>query len=113
MSKNEYFNAPEGAPPTYNTNQNHQNSYVPQQQPSYNAQTQDRGFLGHQQGYGQPPPPQNYGGYQQGGYQQYPQYYQQQQQPMYVQQQRTSNNESCLMACLAAICICCTLDMLF
>ena len=65
-----------------------------------------------QQGYNAygPPPPQ--GGY----YQQQPGgggYYQQQQQPMYVQQQpRSGGNDSCLMGCLAALCVCCTLDML-
>ncbi|CCE92018.1 uncharacterized protein TDEL_0D04340 [Torulaspora delbrueckii] len=59
--------------------------------------------------------------YQQQQYppQQYPQYYQQgppqhQQQPIYVQQQPPkSGNQDCLTACLAAMCICCTLDMLF
>ena len=33
---------------------------------------------------------------------------------MYVQQQpRSGGNDSCLMGCLAALCVCCTLDMLF
>ena len=32
---------------------------------------------------------------------------------MYVQQQpRSGGNDSCLMGCLAALCVCCTLDML-
>lgn len=55
------------------------------------------------------PPPQGGYGYPQGGG-----YYQQQpQQQYYVQQKRSSGNENCLMACLAGMCICCTLDMLF
>ncbi|CUM64639.1 uncharacterized protein PRCAT00002248001 [Priceomyces carsonii] len=118
-----------------------QSGYVPQAEPSYANHSDhathsgdNRGFGGSNQGYG--------GGYQQGGYQQggyqhggyqqggYPQqggYYQQggypqqggyqqggyQQQPMYVQQNRSSGTEGCLAACLAAMCICCTLDMLF
>ncbi|QEL58008.1 hypothetical protein CJJ09_000038 [Candidozyma auris] len=82
-------------------------------QPQYDQ----RGFLGgghHQQGYGGYPQ-QGYGGPPQGGYG-YPQggYYQQQpQQQYYVQQKQSSGNESCLMACLAGLCVCCTLDMLF
>lgn len=117
MSKDEY-NPPTGAPPNWSQQpQDHQNysGYAPQAQPAYNQQTQDRGFGGyHQQGY-QPPPPQGY--YQQPGqYGAPPQggYYQAQpQQPMYVQQQKTSDNSSCLMGCLAAMCLCCTLDMIF
>ncbi|CAK9441510.1 uncharacterized protein LODBEIA_P53780 [Lodderomyces beijingensis] len=117
MSKNEYFNSPEGPPPNFQQSQQQNSSYVPQAQPSYNNQTQDRGMFSsnqphYQQGYGQGPPPNAY-------YQHQPQYgggghyYPQQQQPMYVQQQRTDNNNDCLMACLAAMCICCTLDMIF
>ncbi|QLQ80347.1 hypothetical protein HG537_0D03480 [Torulaspora globosa] len=72
--------------------------------------------------FSQPPPQQQYyQQYPQPQYQQqpqYPQYYQQQpphqQQPIYVQQQPPrSGNEDCLTACLAALCICCTLDLLF
>ncbi|RCK65802.1 hypothetical protein Cantr_01623 [Candida viswanathii] len=118
MSKNEYFDKPSGPPPNYgNQNQSKSSNYVPQAQPNYSLQTQDRGMFHSnqpQQGYYQQHPP------QQGYYQQGPpqgQYYQQpqyQQQPMYVQQQpRNDGNETCLMACLAALCVCCTLDMLF
>ncbi|KAI5958738.1 TNA1 [Candida pseudojiufengensis] len=115
MSKNEYYNTPEGPPPGFNQGYNQQgSSHIPPSQPSYNFQDQDRGFGYHnqQQGYGQGPPPQGYG-YGQPQYVPQPQGYYQQQQPMYVQQQRSSNNEDCLMACLAAMCICCTLDMIF
>lgn len=115
MSGKEDYAPPTGAPPNWSNNNQ---GYVPQAQPSYNNQQQDRGYhqQGYQQqGYGAPPPQQGYGGYQQGYGAPPPQqgYYQQQQQPMYVQQQKTSNNEGCLMACLAALCVCCTLDMLF
>ncbi|KAI5956173.1 hypothetical protein KGF54_000648 [Candida jiufengensis] len=127
MSKNEYFNTPEGPPPTFNQSQSSQppqnksSNYVPQPQPQYNHQQQDRafGFNNHhqQQGYGQGPPPNAYYQHQQPHYgQQYghpPQGYYPQQQPMYVQQQKSSNNSDCLMGCLAAMCICCTLDMMF
>ncbi|KAI5958739.1 uncharacterized protein KGF55_005738 [Candida pseudojiufengensis] len=128
MSKNEYFNTPDGPPPAFSqsqnqsSNQNHGNSsYVPQAQPSYNTQQQDRAFGYHhnqpQQGYGQGPPPNAYyqhqPGYGQPPYGHPPQGYYQQQQPMYVQQQKSSNNNDCLMACLAAMCVCCTLDMIF
>ncbi|KAL6451276.1 hypothetical protein SBY92_002615 [Candida maltosa Xu316] len=117
MSKNEYFDKPSGPPPNYGNNAN-QSSYVPQSQPQYSQQTQDRGFLGgnhQQQGYNAyPPQGQQYyqqGPPQQGGYYQQQQHYQQ---PMYVQQQpRSGGTESCLMGCLAALCVCCTLDMLF
>lgn len=124
MSKQEY-QAPTGAPPSWSQSQSQSapgghsgGGYVPQQQPAYNSQNQDRGFGHHQQGYGGPP--QGYGGYPPQGYghqQGYPpqgQGYYQQQQPMYVQQQRGGGGgESCLMGCLGALCICCTLDMLF
>ncbi|KAI5950687.1 hypothetical protein KGF57_004235 [Candida theae] len=111
MSKAEYYNPPQGPPPSHSPG-GAGGSYVPQSQPQYSAATQDRGFGYHQQqGYGQGPPPNAYYQQQQayppqGGY--YPQ-----QQPMYVQQQRTNNNNDCLMACLAAMCICCTLDAIF
>ncbi|GME84616.1 unnamed protein product [Ambrosiozyma monospora] len=60
-----------------------------------------------QQGYGQQPPQQYY-------QQQQQPYYQQQQQPVYVQQQKPqSNNNDCYMACMATLCVCCTLDALF
>lgn len=120
MSKNEYYNPPQGPPPTFSQSEGVSGgaggSYVPQSQPQYNADTQDRAFGYHQQqGYGQGPPPNAY--YQQqpgygGGYPQQGGYYQQQQ-PMYVQQQRSSNNQDCLLACLAALCVCCTLDAIF
>ncbi|KAK6457959.1 uncharacterized protein RJT20DRAFT_27876 [Scheffersomyces xylosifermentans] len=113
MSGKDEYAPPTGAPPNWgasNQYQSQQGGYIPQAQPTYHNQQQDRGYGGYQQGYGGPPPQQQYG-YgapppQQG-------YYQQQQQPMYVQQQKSSNNEGCLMACLAALCVCCTLDMLF
>ncbi|KAM9940053.1 hypothetical protein OXX80_000480 [Metschnikowia pulcherrima] len=96
--------APHGAPPT-----NVSRGYAPPQQPNYQQQAYQQGY--NQGGYGQ-------GGYSQGGYQQGPPqggYYQQQpQQPYYVQQQKPSNNNSnCLMGCLAAMCLCCTLDAIF
>ena len=72
-----------------------------QQQPQY-QQPQ------YQQQRGQPP---QY--YQQP---QQPQYYQQpqQQQPIYVQQQAPQRgNEDCMMACLAAMCMCLTLNVIF
>jgi hypothetical protein len=116
MSKQEY-EPPTGQPPSWS--QSNPLGYVPQAQPSYGHDNQQRGYgappHGYQQGYpppqqgyqqGYPPPQQGYPPPQQGGYYQ-------QQQPMYVQQQRLSNNEGCLMACLAALCVCCTLDMLF
>ncbi|KAK6197434.1 uncharacterized protein RJT21DRAFT_3527 [Scheffersomyces amazonensis] len=115
MSKE--YNPPTGAPPNWG-NEGGQQGYVPQAQPSYNTQQQDRGYGGYQQqqGYGGGyPPQQGYGGYppQQQGYGGPPPggYYQQQQ-PVYVQQQ-PQRDDSCLMACLGALCICCTLDMLF
>lgn len=125
MSKQEY-QAPTGAPPSWNqANLTSGGGYVPQQQPAYTPNDQDRGFGGfgghHQQGYGGGyqqggyPPQGGYGGgYPQGGYPPQGQGYYQQQQPMYVQQQqRGGGSEGCLMACLGALCICCTLDMLF
>ncbi|RLV82571.1 hypothetical protein JA9_003808 [Meyerozyma sp. JA9] len=123
MSKQEY-EAPTGAPPSWNQgNSTSGGGYVPQQQPAYTPNDQDRGFGGfggHQQGYGGGyqqggyPPQGGYGGgYPQGGYPPQGQGYYQQQQPMYVQQQRGGGSEGCLMACLGALCICCTLDMLF
>ncbi|SCW00212.1 LAFE_0B11914g1_1 [Lachancea fermentati] len=71
--------------------------------PQQNYGAPQQAYYGNQppQYYQQPPPQQ-------------PGYYQQQQQPIYVQQQRpTSNNQDCLTACLAGMCLCCTLDMLF
>jgi hypothetical protein len=132
-SKGEYI-PPTGAPPSWAQDQSGQGAksssgYVPQAQPSYNAHDQDRGYGGQggqggyqQQGYGGYPPaaPQQlgYGGYPQQQQQGYPPqqqgYYQQQQQPMYVQQKLSGTlNQGCLMGCLAALCLCCTLDMLF
>ncbi|ODV79147.1 uncharacterized protein CANTADRAFT_90252 [Suhomyces tanzawaensis NRRL Y-17324] len=121
------YTPPTGAPPSWSQTQlngNAQLGYVAQAQPSYDAQQQTRGYP--QQGYGQQHQQYNYGGPQQGygGHQQgYPQQgygggpqqgYYQQQQPMYVQQKKSSGGgEGCLMGCLAALCVCCTLDMLF
>lgn len=123
MSKQEY-QAPTGAPPSWNQGGlTSGGGYVPQQQPAYTPNDQDRGIGGfgghHQQGYGGGyqqggyPPQGGYGGHPQGGYPPQGQGYYQQQQPMYVQQQRGGGSEGCLMACLGALCICCTLDMLF
>lgn len=121
MSKQEYA-PPTGAPPNWSSSNNDSGhgGYVPQGQPAYSQQTQLRGYGGHQQqGYQQGYPQQGYQqGYQQQGYQQqgYPPQqggYYQQQQPMYVQQKPQSNNNSCLMGCLAAMCLCCTLDAIF
>ncbi|EEU04953.1 YDL012C-like protein [Saccharomyces cerevisiae JAY291] len=97
-SKQSVYSRPSAPPPGYETasrgyapSQSQQNYYPPQQQ---------------QQQYQQQP---QY--YQQ----QQPQYYQQHpQQPIYVQQQpASSGNEDCLAGCLAGLCLCCTLDMLF
>ncbi|CAH2353411.1 cysteine-rich and transmembrane domain-containing protein [[Candida] railenensis] len=117
MSKQEYT-PPTGQPPSWSEaggSSNNHAGYVPQAQPSYNQNYQQRGYQPqYQQG-----PPQGYyqqqQGYppQQGGYPPQQGGYYQQQQPVYVQQQRQSNNDGCLMACLAALCICCTLDVLF
>lgn len=122
------YDPPTGAPPNWSGQDGGHTAaagggggYTAQSQPQYNQQTQDRGYGGggygggyQQQGYQQ----QGYQqGYQQGGYppQQGGYYNAQPQQPMYVQQQRPSGDAggSCLMACLAALCVCCTLDMLF
>lgn len=119
------YDPPTGAPPNWSQGNNSSGGYVPQAQPAYGQQTQDRGWGGNgghqaygqqgygQQGYGQ----QGYGqqGYGQQGYGQQGGYYQQQpQQPMYVQQQSSSGGgQSCLMGCLAAMCLCCTLDAIF
>lgn len=133
QGKAEYV-PPTGPPPSWNHGGSDK-GYVPQAQPAYSAQEQDRGFFGgssgHQGGYNQGYGQQGYGGYGQQGYGGYGQQgygqhggyqpgygqqggYYQQQQPMYVQQQRDSGGaESCLLACLGAMCICCTLDMLF
>lgn len=118
---------PTGAPPNWSESNNASSGgYVPQAQPAYGQQNQDRGWGGdqqqgygggYQQGYAQQGYPQQ--GYAQQGYAQqgYPQqggYYQQQQQPMYVQQKHSSGaGQSCLMGCLAALCVCCTLDAIF
>ncbi|KGT66967.1 hypothetical protein MEK_04339 [Candida albicans 12C] len=48
MSKDEYFGKPSGPPPNYNNqpqSQQPQQSYVPQSQPNYSQQTQDRGMF--------------------------------------------------------------------
>ncbi|CAD6608728.1 XXYS1_4_G0045470.mRNA.1.CDS.1 [Saccharomyces cerevisiae] len=95
------YSRPSAPPPGYETasrgyapSQSQQNYYPPQQQQQYHQQQ-----------------PQYY-------QQQQPQYYQQHpqhpQQPIYVQQQpASSGNEDCLAGCLAGLCLCCTLDMLF
>lgn len=127
------YNPPTGAPPHWNNGskesgpaENHESSrgYAPTLQPSYQQQGyQQQGYQQQPQGYQQHQ--QGYGGYQQ-GYNQGPQqgysqggqqggYYQQQpQQQYYVQQQKQGGgNESCLMGCLAAMCVCCALDAIF
>lgn len=113
MSKQEY-NPPTGQPPSWSQATGGGNSgYIPQAQPSYGHQDQQRGYGGYpQQGY----PQQHQGGYyQQQGYPpQQQQGYYQQQQPMYVQQQRQGGgSEGCLLGCLAAMCMCCALDAIF
>ncbi|RKP28927.1 hypothetical protein METBISCDRAFT_28661 [Metschnikowia bicuspidata] len=87
---------------------NEARGYAPQPQPNYNHQNyggnNHSGPGGPPGGYFQqgPPPPQ-------GGY-----YQQQPQQQYYVQQQpKKDNNSNCLMGCLAAMCLCCTLDAIF
>ena len=74
-----------------------------------NQQTSVRGFPPQQGQYYPPQPPyqQQYYPYQ-GQQQQHPQ------QPVYVQQAPPQRgNNDCLTACLATMCLCCTLDMLF
>ena len=104
MSANEYYGdskqqyqRPSVPPPSQGVNYNDTRGYPPQQQ----------------QQYYQAPPQQQPQYYQQPQ----PQYYQHQpapQQPIYVQQQAPQRgNEDCLTGCLAAMCLCCTLDMLF
>lgn len=119
MSKQEY-KPPTGQPAGWSENQ--QGGYSASAVPAYNSQTQERGWGGHsqQQGYPQQGYQQGYQqqGYPQQGYQQgYPQqggYYNQQQPQYTVQQQRPSGGGGgCLTGCLAALCVCCTLDMLF
>ncbi|CAR23732.1 Cysteine-rich and transmembrane domain-containing protein [Lachancea thermotolerans] len=74
-----------------------------------NNQPQQAYYGAQQQQYYANQPPQ----YNQQQHYQQPGYYNQQQ-PIYVQQQRpTNNNSDCLTACLAGMCLCCTLDMLF
>lgn len=108
------YKAPTGAPPEWGNNGGQQH---PQQLYQGNGTEGDRGMFGHhqQQQYGGGYPPQQ--GYyqqpQQGYYQQPQQGYYQQQQPVYVQQQGRSSSDGCLTGCLAALCVCCTLDMLF
>ncbi|CAB4257184.1 similar to Saccharomyces cerevisiae YBR016W Tail-anchored plasma membrane protein containing a conserved CYSTM module [Maudiozyma barnettii] len=79
----------------------------PRAQQHYQQQ-QNRGYQPQQQQQYQQPP--QY--YQQP---QQPQYYQQQpQQPIYVQQQAPQRgNDDCLAACLAAMCVCLTLNVIF
>ncbi|KAL6944691.1 hypothetical protein ACO0RG_001436 [Hanseniaspora osmophila] len=126
MSANEYYSQstekqqytrPSGPPQQqhqYSQTETHDRGYAPQQQYYQQQQPQQQGYSQQgypQQGYQQQGYPQQ--GYPQQGYQQQG-YYQQQQQPMYVQQPKpTNNNQDCLTACLAAMCVCCTLDMLF
>lgn len=128
------YNPPTGPPPNWSDSKQlapvtdegagqSSRGYAPQGQPQYQqgygGGNPQQGYGGgYQQGYGGAPPQGGYGGgYQQGyggGYPQGGGYYQQQpQQQYYVQQKQSSGNESCLMACLAGLCICCTLDMLF
>ncbi|SMN22924.1 similar to Saccharomyces cerevisiae YBR016W Tail-anchored plasma membrane protein containing a conserved CYSTM module [Maudiozyma saulgeensis] len=89
-------------------------SKVQYNRPNNNSQTQQ--YSQHQQNRGYQPqqqqqyqqPPQYYQQPQQ------PQYYQQPQQPIYVQQQPPQRgNDDCLTACLAAMCVCLTLNVIF
>ncbi|CAI4998214.1 CFC_HP_G0099550.mRNA.1.CDS.1 [Saccharomyces cerevisiae] len=122
MSANDYYGGTAGAKSQYSRPSNlppssaHQNKtqergYPPQQQQQYYQQQQHPGYY-NQQGYNQ----QGYNqqGYNQQGYNQQGYNQQGHQQPVYVQQQPPQRgNEGCLAACLAALCICCTMDMLF
>ncbi|SGZ53448.1 CIC11C00000000713 [Sungouiella intermedia] len=107
------YNPPTGPPPNWDDKQQSaplgnqsqtDRGYAPPQQPHY----QQQGYGG---GYGQQGPPQ--GGYYQQGPPQGGYYQQQPQQQYYVQQQKSSSSNGCLMGCLAALCMCCTLDALF
>ena len=119
MSANDYYGGTAGEKAQYSRPSNpppsstHQGStqergYPPQQQQQYYQQQpqQQPGYY-NQQGYNQQ-------GYNQQGYNQQGYNQQGQQQPVYVQQQPPKKgNEGCMTACLAALCICCTMDMLF
>lgn len=123
------YNPPTGPPPNWSdskgqTNNNNASAggqgetsrgYAPPLQPQY----QQQGYGGYQQGgqqggyYQQQGPPQG-GYYQQQGQQQGGYYQQQPQQQYYVQQKKSGGgSEGCLMGCLAAMCLCCTLDAIF
>lgn len=105
------YNPPTGPPPNWESKEQNSSAPAPQgeqsrgyggqQQPYYQPQQ------GYQQGYNGPPQQGYYQGQPQGGY------YQQQPQQQYYVQQKKSNNNDCLMGCLAAMCVCCTLDAIF
>lgn len=111
------YNPPTGPPLNWNNKNAGQGSpygneargYAPQPQPNYNQQN----YGGWNNQYGPPGPPGGY--YQQGSPAPQGGYTQQQPQPQYyVQQQpKKDNNSNCLMGCLAAMCLCCTLDAIF
>lgn len=119
MSKQEYA-PPTGQPAGWGDKNQGSSGYNAAPAPSYNNQSQERGWGGQQGGYPQQGgyqqgyPPQQ-GGYQQGYPPQQGGYYNQQQPQYVVQQQKPSKGGGggCLTGCLAAMCVCCTLDMLF
>ncbi|AMD19081.1 HBR180Wp [Eremothecium sinecaudum] len=105
----------------YGSSDNKQ-TYQPNDAPPPNAGYVQPPYQGDSKGYGYQDPPyyqQSHQGYYQGGAPPPPGggYYggnPYQQNPVYVQQQPQSNSyNSCLGACLAGMCLCCTLDMLF
>ena len=110
MSAKEYYQGSTEQPnipkQTYQTSNQHSPNNT-----QTNKQTNTRGFPPQQGQYYQPQPQ-----YQQQQQQQYYPYQNQQHpsQPMYVQQAPPQRgNNDCLTACLATMCLCCTLDMLF
>ncbi|AET40028.1 uncharacterized protein Ecym_5263 [Eremothecium cymbalariae DBVPG len=109
------FNRPSAPPPnqsgTYGDTRGYEQQYY-EPQKAYYQQPGPGVQPGPQQGYPQQGYPQQ--GYAQQGHPPQQGYYGgQPQQPIYVQQQPESKKDSCLMACLAGACLCCTLDMLF
>ncbi|CDK24416.1 unnamed protein product [Kuraishia capsulata CBS 1993] len=105
------YKSPSGPPPNWQNQQSGSNADFYNETPTTRGVPQGNYYQQQpQQGYYQQGPPQ--GGYYQ---QQQPMYYQQQQQPVYVQQQQPAqgNNADCLTACLAGMCLCCTLDAIF
>ncbi|KAH3675664.1 hypothetical protein WICMUC_002581 [Wickerhamomyces mucosus] len=96
---NQQYNAPSGPPPGHFQGNSDRGYYQQPQQNQYYQQPPQQAYYQQQGGYAPP---------QQG-------YYQQQQQPVYVQQPPQQNNNSgdCLTICLASLCCCLTMDLLF